>query len=118
MRNYVQRGDTVTLTAPYALASGEPFAVGAIFGVATNVADSGAQVEAARIGAFDLPKAAGAGWTVGARLYWDADAKACTTDSEENLFIGAALQAAGDAATVGRVLLAGHIAPIPIEAET
>lgn len=115
MKNYVQRGDTVTLTAPAALASGEPFAVGAIFGVATNAAESGAPVEASRVGVFDLPKTTGEAWTVGARLYWASGTKKLTTNGEENLFVGAALTAAGDAATTGRAILAGHIAPLPIE---
>lgn len=115
MRNYVQRGDTVTLIAPAALASGEPFAVGAIFGVASGAAGSGAEVEAARVGVFDLPKVTGTGWSAGDRLYWDATAKKITTVETDNLFIGAALATTGSAATVGRVLLAGHIAPPPVE---
>ena len=107
MRNYVQRGETVTLAAPAALASGEPFAVGAIFGVATGAAESGASVEAALVGVFDLPKTTGQAWTVGARLYWDATAKKLTTTSTSNLFVGAALAAAVSGATTGRVLLNG-----------
>jgi predicted RecA/RadA family phage recombinase len=116
MRNHVQRGDTVTLTAPAALASGEPFAVGAIFGVATGDAASGAQVEASRVGVFDLPKATGASWSVGDRLYWDATAKNVTKVETDNLFIGAALAAAASGATTGRVLLAGNVAPTPVSA--
>jgi predicted RecA/RadA family phage recombinase len=107
MRNYVQPGETVTLTAPAALASGEPFAVGAIFGVAAYAADSGAAVEAKRTGVFDLPKATPETWSVGERLYWDAVAKKLTTTATNNLFVGAALAAAGSAATTGRALLAG-----------
>lgn len=116
MRNYVQPGDTVTLTAPANLASGEGFAVGAIFGVAAYAAASGAPVEAKRSGVYDLEKKSGEAWTVGVRLYFDAAAKALTTDHEENIFVGAALADAGESATSGRVLLAGAVAPIPIEA--
>ncbi len=113
MRNYVQRGDTVTLIAPAALASGEPFAVGAIFGVASGAAGNGAEVEAARVGVFDLPKATGAAWSVGDRLYWDNSAKKVTKTATSNIFIGAALAAAQSGATTGRVLLAGGVAPTP-----
>lgn len=117
MRNYVQPGDTVTLIAPTALASGQPFAVGAIFGVAAYAADSGAQVEAKRTGVFDeMPKTTGQAWQVGARLFWDAATKKLTTTEVENLFVGAALAAADSSATTGRVLLAGTIAPTPTEA--
>lgn len=116
MKNYVQPGDTVTLTAPAALASGEPFAVGAIFAVATGAAESGAEIEAKRTGVFDLPKTTGQSWTIGARLYWDATAKKLTTIEEDNLFVGAALSAAGSSAATGRVLLAGNVAPVPVNA--
>ncbi len=117
MRNYVQPGETVTLLAPANLASGEPFAVGSIFGVAACAAESGAEVEAKRTGVFDLPKTTGEAWTVGARLYWDGATKKLTTTEEENLFVGAALAAAGESATTGRVLLAATIAPVPTEAD-
>ena len=33
MKNYVQPGNTITLTAPYAVASGDGLLVGAIFGI-------------------------------------------------------------------------------------
>lgn len=107
MQNYVQSGQHVTLTAPAALASGEPFIVGAIFGVATTTAASGAEVEAARIGVFDLPKATGAAWVQGDKLYWDNTAKNVTKTPTSNTFIGAALIAAASGDTIGRVLLQG-----------
>ena len=36
MKNYVQPGNTITLTAPYAVTSGDGFLVGSIFGVAAG----------------------------------------------------------------------------------
>ena len=41
MKNYVQPGNTITLTAPYAVSSGDGLLVGAIFGVATGSAGNG-----------------------------------------------------------------------------
>ena len=38
MKNYVQPGNTITLTAPYAVVSGEGLLVGSIFGVASGTA--------------------------------------------------------------------------------
>lgn len=113
MRNFVQPGDVITLTAPAALASGAPFAVGAIFAVATGDAESGAPVEAARKGVFDLPKATGQAWTAGARLYWAAGAGNITTTATANLYVGMAARAESSGATVGRVLLPGHAPPVP-----
>ena len=41
MKNYVQPGNTITLTAPYAVASGDGLLVGSIFGVASGTAALG-----------------------------------------------------------------------------
>ena len=38
MKNYVQPGNTITLTAPYAVASGDGLLVGSIFGIAAGAA--------------------------------------------------------------------------------
>ncbi|MBL4557289.1 MAG: DUF2190 family protein [Rhodobacteraceae bacterium] len=70
MKNYVQPGATLTLTAPYALTSGDGLLVGSIFGVAAGDAASGATVEAALTGVFDLTKIGSQAWTVGAKVYW------------------------------------------------
>ena len=45
MKNFVQNGDVLTLTAPYALTAGAGFKLGSIIAVATSAADSGATVE-------------------------------------------------------------------------
>jgi predicted RecA/RadA family phage recombinase len=109
MKNYVQPGATLTLTAPYAVTSGDGLLVGAIFGVATGDAASGATVEAALTGVFDLTKIGSQAWTVGAKVYWDDTNKRCTTVATDNTLIGVAVDAvaggAGD--TIGRVRLNG-----------
>ena len=56
MKNFIQPGDTLTLTAPAALSSGDGFQVGSIFAVACADAESGASVEGATKGVFDLTK--------------------------------------------------------------
>ncbi len=109
MKNYVQPGATVTLTAPYAVTSGDGLLVGAIFGVAAGDAAIGATIEAALTGVFDLTKIGSQAWTVGAKIYWDDTNKRCTTVATDNTLIGVALEAvaggAGD--TIGRVRLNG-----------
>jgi predicted RecA/RadA family phage recombinase len=109
-RNFVQPGDTITLTAPRALASGEGFMVGSIFAVALAAAAIGKPVEARRVGVWDLTKVAGGAWTAGQKLYWDNTAFNVTTVGGTNPSIGAALQAAASPAVVGRVLLTGQVA--------
>ncbi len=110
MKNYVQPGATLTLTAPYAVTSGDGLLVGSIFGVAAADAANGATVEAALTGVFDLTKIGSQAWTVGAKIYWDDTNKRCTTVATDNTLIGVAVEAvaggAGD--TIGRMRLNGN----------
>lgn len=92
MRNYVQPGDVVTLSAPYAVSSGDGLLVGALFGVASADAANGAAVEAAVRGVFDLT---GTGGAAGSLVYWDDTAKEVTATSTDNTLIGHALTGAG-----------------------
>jgi predicted RecA/RadA family phage recombinase len=52
MKNCVQPGNTITLTAPYAVASGDGLLVGSIFGIAAGAAALGEPVETALTGVF------------------------------------------------------------------
>lgn len=56
MKNYVQDGKVLTVTAPAAVASGDFVQVGRIRGVAVTSAASGALVELYTEGVFDIPK--------------------------------------------------------------
>mgnify|MGYP001555342984 FL=1 len=107
MKNYVQPGNTITLTAPYDVASGDGLLVGAIFGVATGAAANGEAIEAALVGVFDLKKVGSQAWAVGDKIYWDNTAKETTKTVASNTLIGVAIEAVGSGAgeTVGRVRL-------------
>lgn len=107
MKNFIQDGDTITVVAPYAVASGAGCLVGSLFGVAVSDALINAEVEIKTTGVFDMAKATGAAWTVGARIYWDDTAKNCTTTVGTNKLIGVATAAAASGDTVGRVRLTG-----------
>lgn len=56
MRNEISNGKTATVTAPGTTASGAIVEVGALCGVATNPAASGAAVVIALEGEYELPK--------------------------------------------------------------
>lgn len=107
MKNYVQPGNTITLTAPYAVTSGDGLLVGSIFGIASADAALNDPVEAALTGVFDLTKAGSQAWTAGAKVYWDDTNKRTTSVATSNTLIGVATEAvaggAGD--TIGRVRL-------------
>ena len=107
MKNYVQPGNTITLAAPYALASGDGLLIGTIFGVASATAALGEAVETNLVGIFDLNKVASQAWSVGDKVYWDNTAKEVTKTSTGNTLVGVAVESVGNGAseTVGRVRL-------------
>ncbi len=109
MKNFVQPGNTITLTAPYAVASGDGLLVGSIFGIAAGAAALGETVEAALVGVYELKKLGSQAWAVGDRIYWDNTARQTTKVTTSNTLIGVATEAvaggAGD--VVGRVRLNG-----------
>jgi predicted RecA/RadA family phage recombinase len=109
MKNYIQPGGSITLTAPYDVTSGSCLKVGSIVGVAAGDALSGEEIETLLTGVFELAKAASQAWTVGAKIYWDDTNKVATTTVTSNTLIGVAVEAvaggAGD--TLGKVRLNG-----------
>jgi predicted RecA/RadA family phage recombinase len=107
MKNYVQPGNTITLTAPYDVASGDGLLVGSIFGVATGVAVTGDPIEAALVGVFDLKKVGSQAWAVGDKVYWDNTNKETTKTATSNTLIGVAIEAVGGdpGEIIGRVRL-------------
>jgi predicted RecA/RadA family phage recombinase len=111
MKNYVQKGENITLPAPYDVASGAGALIGSIFGVASATVTSGQDCSFVRIGVFTLPKPGSQAWEVGVKLYWDNTAKNVTTTSTSNTPIGAAAAVVGSGAgeTSGKVLITGQI---------
>ena len=113
MKNYVQPGLTLTLTAPYDVAAGACALVGAIFGVAASAVVSGARGEFDTQGVFDLAKATGAAWTEGAAIYWDNTNKNCTITATSNTLVGYAVKDDVLGAMPGSGDTAGRVAVIP-----
>lgn len=105
MRNYGQKGEVLTLTAPYAVASGGGALVGALFVVATNAAANGARFEGATVGVFTLPKTGANTFAEGAKCYWDNSAKSVTSTATSNTLIGVATAAVASSDTTVPVRL-------------
>jgi predicted RecA/RadA family phage recombinase len=114
MKNTVQSGKTLSLLAPYIVASGAGFLVGSIFAVATCDAASGAAVEGVTVGVFDLAKTSAQAWTVGQKVYWDNTNKRCDTDGTVGPLIGVATAIAANPTATGYVRLNGA-APSSLE---
>jgi predicted RecA/RadA family phage recombinase len=112
MKNYIQPGRMLTLLAPATLLSGALVIVGSFVGIAATDAASGAPVEVATEGVFDIAKKTTQAWTQGAPVYWDAAEEEATIVGTGGLpLIGVATEAALEAAAVGRVKI-GHLASI------
>ncbi|MEC5321762.1 DUF2190 family protein [Aurantimonas sp. A3-2-R12] len=94
MKNYVQKGENLTLPAPYALSSGDGALVGSIFGVAAGDAAIGAEVDLVTEGVFVLPKVALDAMAVGTPVYWDDAAKLVTITATGNTKIGVSVATA------------------------
>jgi predicted RecA/RadA family phage recombinase len=107
MRNSYQKGDVLTLTAPYDVVSGAGVKFGLIFGIATSAALSTAAVEVQTVGVVDLLAVTADTASVGAAIYWDDTAKKATTTVGSNIKIGVAVGAKVGTDTTVRVRLNG-----------
>lgn len=108
MKNYVQPGDTVTVTAPYALQPGDGALVGVLFGVACGAYANGAvDAELRTEGVFDLTALSTdtASGTAFVAAYWDNTNKRITVSSAGNTKVGVIVAAKANGATTARVRL-------------
>ena len=108
MKNFVQDGDAITVTAPANVLSGAMVTSGVLAGVAAHDALSGADVLIATEGVFNLAKTSAQAWTLGAAIYVIPATGLCTTATTVgNLLIGVAVAAAANPSATGRVRLNG-----------
>lgn len=107
MKNYVQEGNALTLTAPYAVSAGDGFKVGSIIAIAAGDAENAAEVVGYTRGVFTVAKTSAQAWTVGALVYWDNTNKVFTTSSSSNTLAGVAMAVAANPSSTGVVRLNG-----------
>lgn len=108
MRNRIlYPADIINLTAPAAVASGQPLLVGNLFGVVGNAAASGEPMDFALRGVFALPKAAAAAFAEGDAVAWDDTAKAVDELAAGRFRVGVAVAVAAVNATGVNVRLDG-----------
>lgn len=97
MKNFVQRGDTLTLTPNIAVASGVGFLFGAaLFGVATTAVAANQPGEFRTVGVVELPKTSALAIAVGDVVYWDPAAKVVNKTTAGQRGIGVAVAAAAN----------------------
>lgn len=108
MKNFIQKGDTITVPAPAGGAtSGSGVIVGALFGVAATTAAEGAPVPLATVGVYELPKATSATFTSGGVVSFDIATRKCASPGSGRYPIGIAIEAAGNGSGTVKVRLDG-----------
>ncbi len=108
MKNFIQRGDVITITAPAGgLTSGQGVLIGNLFGVATKTAAEDESVEIATVGVYELPKLTSAVIAAGARVAWDDTATQVVLPGTGMVPIGIATIAAENGVTTVQVRLDG-----------
>jgi len=110
MKNYVQEGDTITVTAPAAVKSGDLVQVGRIRGVAVTDAADGAKVELRTTGVYDIEKLGTEAFaTVGLPVYvvlsGNGVKKVTTASTTANVLVGINLETSTGVAGKLRVKL-------------
>lgn len=105
--NFIQRGDNLTIPAPATVTSGAPVIAGEIVGIALGDAASGASVDVATSGVFEIPKVAADDMALGDVIYWDDSAELATTTATDNTKLGVAVAAAGTGTGAVKVRLSG-----------
>lgn len=109
MRNFIQDGDVLTVAAPYDVASGAGMQVGSFFGVASAAALSGATVEMALEGVYELTALGTDTGSVGTKVYWDNTNKRITTTASTHVVAGALTVAKTNGQTTAVVRLNGAV---------
>lgn len=108
MKNFIQNGDSITVTAPSGgVTSGQSVLVGNLFGVAAFAAAENSDVEIATRGVFLLPKSITAVISAGTQVAWDAAAMQIDLPDTGLYPIGVAIEAAGNGIAAVRVRLDG-----------
>jgi predicted RecA/RadA family phage recombinase len=108
MKNFLQPGDTLTLTAPSGgVVSGTPYLIGGLLVVALSTVAETLPFEGVRRGVFSFTKVGSQAWSEGDKVYWDNTNKYFTKTAADNTFAGYAVEAVGSGggATTGKVLL-------------
>lgn len=105
MRNFIQPGKVLTMTAPTGgVISGEFVKIGSIFGVAAISAAEGESFELETGEVYELPKNSAEAWAVGDVIYADTNG-IMTTVSTSNTKVGVAVAVAANPSGSGLVRL-------------
>jgi len=109
MKNKIQDGDVLELTAPATVLSGAGVLVNGLFGVAAVDAVLGARLSVHVEGVFQINKeATTAAFVEGEKVFWDDTAKQLDESAVGRFHVGTAIEVAGATATTVKVKLLGY----------
>lgn len=108
MKNFIQEGKTLTLTAPSGgVVSGAAYLIGGLLAIAVADADEGDEFEGMTEGVFELAKKTSDTMSEGDPIYWDVSEEEFTTTASTNYKVGTCVEDAGSSATTVKVKLCG-----------
>ena len=110
MRNYIQKGEFITLTPSVAVAGGTGLLSGSLFGVAVADVAANQPGEFRTEGVVEIAKAAGVAVTVGQRLFWVPASSSVNATATGQQCVGLAVEAAASAATTVKIKLVASTA--------
>ena len=110
MKNFVQEGETLTLTPAAAVASGVGYLFGAgLFGVAATDVASGAAGSFQTEGVVEIAKTSALAIAVGDRVFWDPAAKVVNKTTAAQLCVGVAVEAAVNPSATVKIKLGAYL---------
>lgn len=108
MRNFIQAGHNIDITAPTGgISSGDGVLIGSLFGVAQHDAAEGEAGVMTTTGVFEMPKLSTAVIAAGGKVSWDDSNARCDAPGTGKYPIGVAIEAAGNGAATVKVRLDG-----------
>lgn len=111
MKNYIQKGDTLTLTPNIAVAGGVGFLHGVgLFGVAVADVAANTAGEFLTEGVVDIAKTSALAIAVGDRLFWDATNKVVNKTTTAQQCVGIAVEAAANPSATVKMKLGAYVA--------
>ena len=110
MKNFVQEGETLTLTPAAAVASGVGYLFGAgLFGVAAGDVASGEAGSFVTSGVVEIGKTSALAIAVGDRVFWDATNKVVNKTTTSQVCVGVAVEAAANPSATVKIKLGAYL---------
>jgi predicted RecA/RadA family phage recombinase len=111
MKNYIQKGDILTLTPAAAVASGIGYLFGTgLFGVATGDVVIGTPGEFITEGVVEIAKTSALAISTGDRLYWDVTNKCVNKTAAAQQCVGIAVADAANPSATVKMKLGAYVA--------